>query len=66
MLKKILIRFNILYKLTAITTNNISNNSTFFKFIIEAIKRIYDNNDYILTLPLEITKSILPLITDVD
>jgi len=66
MLKKILLRFNILHKLTAITTNNASNNKTFFRFIIEAIKRMYNNDDIVPTLLLQITELILPPIIDAD
>ena len=66
MLKRILTRFNILHKLTIVTTNNASNNGTFFKFIIEAIKRMHNNNDIVPTLPLGMTKLTLPPIADKD
>ncbi len=66
MLKRILTRFNILHKLTAITTNNLLNNRTFFRFIIDAIKKMYDNNDIAPILLLHITKLILPPILDED
>ena len=66
MLKRILTRFNILHKLTAVTTNNALNNGTFFRFIIDAIKRMHNNDDIAPTLPLQMTKLILPPITDED